>query len=51
MLLLKTERIHVDTVRILDIWDKDGFLNIKIENNETGQIGIICQRIGVDYHI
>lgn len=51
MLLFKSEGIHIDVVRILEIWDKDGYLYIKIEDNKTGKIGTISKRIGIDYHL
>ena len=49
--MLKTEGIHVDTVRVHEIWDQDGLLYIKIENNETGKVGTISQRIDVEYFL
>ena len=51
MLLLKSEGIHFDVVRVLDVWDKDDFLYVKIEDNKTRRVVTLSQRIGVDYYV
>lgn len=51
MLLLKIEGLHVDVVRILDLWVEDGFLYIKLEDRKTGKVGMISQKLGINYHL
>ncbi len=51
MIVLKAEGIQIDSVTIREIWDKNGILYIKIENNKTGSIGTISSRIDVDYNL
>ncbi len=51
MFLLKSEGIRFDVVKVLEIWDKKGFLYIKVEDNLTGRVMTLSQRIGVDYYV
>jgi hypothetical protein len=51
MIVLKAEGIHYDSITILEIWDNNGILYIKIKNNKTGKVGTISKRIGIDYNI
>jgi len=51
MILLKSEGIHFDVVKVLEIWDKDGYLYIKIEDNKTAKISTISKRISIDYYL
>jgi len=43
MLLLKQESSHFDVIRVLDIWDEDDYLKIKIEDRKTGRVHVISQ--------
>lgn len=43
MLLLKQEGSHFDVIRVLDIWDQDGYLKIKIEDRKTDRVNVISQ--------
>ncbi|HKJ80963.1 MAG TPA: hypothetical protein VJ954_02985 [Ignavibacteriaceae bacterium] len=45
---LKLEGQHVDAVRLLDIWDKDGYVFLKIENITTGIINTISWLVEYD---
>lgn len=51
MVLLKSEGVHYDSITVISIADKSGFLYIKIKDNKTGKIGTISQRIGADYYV
>jgi len=51
MIVLKAEGIHYDSITIRDIFDQNGILYIKIENNKTGKVGTISKRIGIDYNL
>ena len=51
MLLLKSEGIRFDVVKVLQVWDKDDFLYVRIEDNKTERVLNLSQRIGVDYYV
>lgn len=51
MVVLKAEENHFDSVTIREIWDKNGILYIKIENNKTSKVGTISMRIGTGYNL
>lgn len=51
MIVLKSEGIHYDSITIISIADKNGFLYLKIKNNKTGKIETISQRIDTDYYV
>ena len=51
MLLLKSEGIRFDVVKVLEVWDDKGFLFVKVEDNKTGRVIYLNQRIGVDYYV
>ena len=51
MILLKSEGIHYDSITVISIADRNGYLYIKIKDNKTGKIGTISQRIGADYYV
>ena len=36
---------------MLEVWDKYGFLYVKIRDNETGRDLTLDQRIGIDYYV
>ena len=38
MLLLKSEGIRFDVVKVLEVWDENGFIYIRIEDNKTGRV-------------
>ncbi len=38
MLVLKSEGIRFDVVKVLEVWDKKGFLYVKVEDNKTGRV-------------
>lgn len=43
MLLLKQEGSHFDVVQVLDIWDEDGYVKIRIQDRKTGRVHDISQ--------
>lgn len=43
MLLLKQEGSHFDVVKVLDIWDQDVYLKIRIQDRKTGREHDISQ--------
>lgn len=49
MLVLKAEGIRLDVCEVIEVWDKNGFLYVKICDNETRRVLTLDQRIGVDY--
>jgi len=51
MILLKAEGVHYDSITIISISDKNGFLYLKIKDNKTGKIGTISQEIVSDYYV
>ena len=51
MILLKAEGVHFDSITVISISDKNGFLYIKIKDNKTNKIGTISQRIVTDYFV
>jgi len=51
MILLKSEGVHYDSITIISISDKNGFLYLKIKDNKTGKIGTISQEIVSDYYV
>jgi len=51
MILLKSEGSHFDSITIISITDKNGFLYLKIKDNKTGRIGTISQKIDTDYYV
>jgi hypothetical protein len=51
MLLLKSEGPRFDVVRVLEVWDKDGFLCVKVRDNKTGRVMTLDQRIGASYYV
>ena len=51
MLLLKSEGQRFDVVRVLEICDYKGFLYVKVEENKTGRVITLSQRIGADYYV
>lgn len=48
MLLLKQEGSHFDVIRVMDIWDEDGYVKIKIEDRKTGREHDISQILDRD---
>ncbi len=38
---LKLEGRHIDAIRLLDIWDTDGYIFLKIENLQHGQVNTL----------
>jgi hypothetical protein len=51
MILLKAEGVHYDSITIISITDKNGFLYLEIKDNKTGKIGTISQEIVSDYYV
>jgi hypothetical protein len=51
MLLLKSEGQRFDVVKVLEVWDDKEFLYVKVEDNKTGKVMNLSQRIGVDYFV
>jgi hypothetical protein len=51
MLLLKSEGQRFDVVKVLEVWDDRGFLYVKVEDNKTGRVMNLSQRIDVDYYV
>jgi len=51
MILLKSEGTHYDSITVISIADRNGYLYIKIKDNKTGKIGTISQRIDADYYV
>jgi hypothetical protein len=51
LLLLKSEGRRFDVVRVLEICDYKGFLYVKVEENKTGRVITLSQRIGADYYV
>jgi len=37
MLLLKVEGRHVDVIKVRNVWDEDGIVHLKVQDNETGK--------------
>lgn len=50
MMFMKFEGIHLDIIKILEIWDEKGYIYIQIKDNKTGKIETISHRIGADYY-
>ncbi len=48
MILLKAEGVHFDSITVISIADRNGYLYVKIKDNKTGKIGTISQRIDAD---
>ncbi len=38
---LKLEGTHIDAVRLINVWDEDGYVYLKIKNLKTGQVNTI----------
>ena len=51
MLLLKSEGHRFDVIKVLEVWDDKEFLYVKVEDNKTGRVINLSQRIGVDYYV
>lgn len=51
MLLLKSEGHRFDIVKVFEVWNDEGFLYVKVEDNKTGRVMNLSQRIGVDYYV
>jgi len=51
MLLLKSEGQRFDVVKVLEVWDDRGFLYVKVEDDKTGRVINLSQRISVDYYV
>jgi hypothetical protein len=51
MLLLKSEGQRFDVVKVLEVWDDREFLYVKVEDDKTGRVINLSQRIGVDYYV
>jgi len=43
MLLLKQEGSHFDIIRVIDIWDENGYVKIRIQDRKTGREHDISQ--------
>ena len=50
LLVLKSEGQRFDVCEVLEVWDKKGFIYVKIRDSETGRVLTLVQRIGVDYY-
>ncbi len=42
---LKLEGQHVDAVRLLDVWDKDEIVNLKIQDLKTNKINVLSHNL------
>ena len=51
MLLLKSEGQRFDVVKVLEVWEDKGFLNVKVKDTKLGRVINLCQRIGVNYYV
>jgi hypothetical protein len=51
MLVLKSEGQRFDVVKVLEVWDKYGFIYIKIEDNKIGRVLTLSQRIDAKYYV
>ena len=51
MILLKSEGHRFDVVKVLDVWDINGFLYVKVEDTKLGRVINLSQRIGVKYFV
>ena len=43
MLVIKSEGKHIDTIKILSIWDEDGYVHFKVQDHKTGKVGELVQ--------
>ena len=43
MLLLKLEGRHSDVIRVIDVWDYDGYVHLWVEDRKTGKTGELVQ--------
>lgn len=45
---LMLEGEHTDAIRLIDVWDNDGFVFLKIENMQSGKISTLSWSLGYD---
>lgn len=43
MLLLKLEGRYSDVIRVIDVWDYDGYVHLLVEDRKTGKTGELVQ--------